>query len=119
MNKRIKVTMIVLLFFIIITITNICYGKSYSIDDMNIEATILEDGSVSVKQEINVYSIEDNNDLKSWGHGNYNGFSQIISNNHANFKTKNVRSGEFVAARLMFDLDSIPFCTKTSGILVI
>ena len=52
MNKILKINLLFILFFMIISITNICYGKSYSIDDMNIEATILDDGSVSVKQTI-------------------------------------------------------------------
>lgn len=247
MNKRIKIFILFFLFIIITAVTNNCYGKSYSIDNMNIEATILEDGSVSVKQEIqytfkgqyngvyitipyelndkeydsfrnqgelkdslytnsgveikkveigqielplinyastapsNVYSVIDensekilkifsssynetknfqieyilknvcvkhedvgelyynfiggrwdttiknlnidvylntnNSNLSIWGHGNYNGFSEIISSSHAIFKTQNVRPGEYVGARLMFDIESIPFCTKTSGIM--
>ena len=246
MNKILKINLLFILFFMIISITNICYGKSYSIDDMNIEATILDDGSVSVKQTIeynfkgqyngiyidipteidskeydsyrtqgelkdslyinsgveiikisqglnefskvsyaqigdsNVYttaiengfkklkifspSIDEkksfeieyilknvcvkhedvgefywnfiggnwevpinklnvdvyldasNTDLKIWGHGNYNGFSQIISNNHASFVTKDVRKGEYVAVRMAFDLNCIPNCNKFSGI---
>lgn len=65
---------------------------------------------------IDVYLDEYNANLKIWGHGNYNGYSKIISPNHANFKTSDVRQGEYVAVRMLFDSDSIPNSTKLSEI---
>lgn len=65
---------------------------------------------------IDIYLNSGNTSLKIWGHGNYNGMSKLISNNHANFKTSDVRKGEYVATRLVFDTNSIPDATKLSGI---
>lgn len=246
MNKRLKFWLVIFLFTVAIAIGNCCYGKSYSIDNMDIQATIESDGSVNVKQKMTYtfegnyngvyvtipYALEDseydayreqstlkdslynnsgveiheisssnvmftkqdlaengqngvysvarengilkvkifspskdetknfelnytlqdvcvkhddvgelyynfiggswdetiknlnidiyvnpaNTNLKIWGHGNYNGVSTIQSNSHANFKTSQVKPNEYVAVRMLFDLNCIPNCTKTSGI---
>lgn len=246
MNQRLKIKLTLFLFILLIAIANVCYAKSYSIDNIDIEATIQEDGSVTVKQnmtytfkgqyngiyvsipyeiddaeydsfrqqgelkdslynpsgvtidaislngkafekrtsasngassvyttsgkdgiltikmfspsvdetktfeinytlhnvcvkhedvgelyynfiggewdqtienlKINVYLKNSNTNLKIWGHGNYNGISQIISDQQALFKTSDVRPGEYVAVRMLFDKDCIPNAVKTSGI---
>lgn len=246
MNKRLKISLTMVLFFVAICLCNSCYGKSYSIDNIDMQAMILENGSVNIKQKmtysfkgdfngiyvtipykmndaeydsfreqstlkdslynhsgvtINSISLDDepfmknasasngdsyvyttdiigemmqvkmfspsrdetktfelnytlknvcikhndvgelyynliggkwdktiknlnidiylnqaNTNLKIWGHGNYNGVSEIVSNNHAKFKTSDVRPGEYVAVRMLFDLECIPNATKTSNI---
>ena len=77
MNKRLKnniskLLIISIFFILIILINDNSYAKSYSIENMNIQATILEDGSVNVKQ-----------DIKYKFNGNYNGIYITIP---CNFK---------------------------------
>ena len=68
------------------------------------------------KLNIDVYIPANKSEIKVWGHGPYNGKSEIISNTHANFKVNNVQAGEYVAARVLFDNSNIPNSTKKSGI---
>ena len=68
------------------------------------------------KLNIDIYLPENNEQIYVWGHGPYNGQSKIINNTHANFKVKNVKSGQYVAARLVFDNSNIPEATKLSKI---
>ena len=42
MNRRIKIVLISFLFFILLTISNNCYGKSYSIDNIDMQVKIEE-----------------------------------------------------------------------------
>ena len=44
------------------------------------------------------------------------GVSKIIDNTHCNFKVKNVRPGEFVATRVLFDNSNIQNSIKMSNI---
>lgn len=70
-------------------------------------------------KELNINVLLPNNtkDIKIWGHGPYNGESKIISNQNANFKVQNVKPGQYVAARVMFNNEeNIPASTKTSGV---
>ena len=48
--------------------------------------------------------------------GHIIGVSKIIDNTHCNFKVKNVRPGEFVATRVLFDNSNIQNSIKMSNI---
>ena len=50
--------------------------------------------------------------LYAFGHGPYNGKVTIESSNKVNFKVKNVKKGEYVAARVVFDKDNIKNSAK-------
>ena len=65
---------------------------------------------------IDIYLPLNQSEIKVWGHGPYNGKSEIISNTHANFKVKDVQAGEYVAARVLFDNSNIPNSIKKSGL---
>lgn len=55
-------------------------------------------------------------DLKIFGHGPYNGTCQIVSPTQVNLSVTNVKPGQYVAARVLFDNKNIINTTKTSGI---
>ena len=65
---------------------------------------------------IDIYLPTNTKELNVWGHGPYNGESKIISNSHANFKVTNIKPGQYVAARVLFDNSNIPNATKLSNI---
>ena len=65
---------------------------------------------------IDIYLPNNNNEINIWGHGPSNGTSKIISNNHASFKVSDVKPGQYVAARLIFDLSNIEEAVKYSRI---
>ena len=65
---------------------------------------------------IDIYIPENTTQIHIWGHGPYNGTSKIISNSHANFQVKNIKAGQYVAARVLFDNSNIPYCQKVSNI---
>ncbi len=68
------------------------------------------------KLNIDIYLNQNKEEIKIWGHGPYNGISEIISPNHANFKVEDIKKGQYVATRIMFNKDNIINSTKTSGI---
>ena len=55
-------------------------------------------------------------DLYAYGHGPYNGTVDIISKNKVNLKVKNVKKGQYVAARVIFNKQNIEECTKNISI---
>lgn len=63
---------------------------------------------------IDIYLPNNQKAINIWGHGPSNGVSEIMSNNHASFKVSNVKPGQYVAARVIFDLSNIPDSTKLS-----
>lgn len=65
---------------------------------------------------IDIYLPMNTEGINVWGHGPYNGKCKIISNSHANFKVKNVKPGQYVAARVLFDNYNIQNATKISNI---
>lgn len=66
------------------------------------------DWDVPIKNlNIDIYLPNNHGELYIWGHGPYNGVSKIVSNQHANFKVSNIGKGQYVAARLMFDANSL------------
>ena len=66
------------------------------------------------KLNIDIYLPQNQNNIEVWGHGPYNGKSKIINNTHANFKVENVKPGQYVATRVLFDNNNIPNSTKLS-----
>ena len=68
------------------------------------------------KLNIDIYLPNNNSEIKIWGHGPYSGKSEIIDNRYANFKVTNVRPGQYVAARILFDKQNIIDSTKESKI---
>lgn len=72
---------------------------------------------VTIKNlNLDIYVPLNQNEMQVWGHGPYNGSSRIISKTHAKFKAKNVKSGQYVAARVLFDTDSIANSMKISNV---
>ena len=72
---------------------------------------------VNIKNlNIDVYLPNNREEIYIWAHGPLNGISRIISNQHANFKVDNVRKGQYVAARLIFNNSNISSSTKLSNI---
>ena len=65
---------------------------------------------------IDIYIPQNQNQIEVWGHGPYNGKSKIVSKTHANFKVENVKPGQYVASRVLFDSQSIPNSPKLSNI---
>ena len=65
---------------------------------------------------IDIYLPYNKSEIKIWGHGPYNGQSKIISNTHANFKVNDIKKGQYVSARVIFDNSNIANSTKKSGI---
>ena len=55
-------------------------------------------------------------DLYAFGHGPYNGVVTIISKKHINFKVNNIKKGQYVAARVVFNKENIINSTKTTSI---
>lgn len=55
-------------------------------------------------------------DLKIFAHGPYHGTCKIISKNQVNLQVTNVKPGQYVAARVLFNNQNIANATKTSGI---
>lgn len=51
-------------------------------------------------------------DLYAFGHGPYNGVVTIVSENKVNFKIDNVKKGQYVAARVLFNKDNIRNSSK-------
>ena len=68
------------------------------------------------KLNIDIYTPNNKETLKIWGHGPDNGVSKIIDNTHSNFKVTNVATGKYVAARLLFDKENIKNSTKISNL---
>lgn len=68
------------------------------------------------KLNIDIYLPQNKESLQVWGHGPYNGQSKIMDSTHANFKVKNVKPGQYVAARVLFPNENIPNSTKLSNI---
>ena len=72
---------------------------------------------VTIKNlNIDIYLPNNNSEINIWGHGPYNGKSSIIDNTHANFKVTNVKPGQYVASRILFDNSNILNSTKESRI---
>lgn len=55
-------------------------------------------------------------DIYIWGHGPLTGSSKIVSKKQANFKVDNVKKGQYVATRVMFDNSNIANSKKLSNI---
>ncbi len=68
------------------------------------------------KVNIDIYLKNNKDKINIWGHGPYNGQSKIIDNTHANFQVSNVKPGQYVAARIIFDKENISESTKNSNI---
>jgi len=68
------------------------------------------------KLNIDIYLPQNEQEIQIWGHGPYNGNSRIVDNTHANFKVENVKRGQYVAARILFDNSNIPSSRKLSNI---
>lgn len=65
---------------------------------------------------IDIYLPKNENEILVWGHGPLNGESKILSDKHASFKVTNIKPGEYVATRMVFDKNNISQSTKYSGI---
>lgn len=65
---------------------------------------------------IEIYLPDNQTELKIWGHGPDNGTSEIIDNTHARFTVTNVATGQYVAARLVFDNTNIANTQKKSNL---
>lgn len=59
---------------------------------------------------------ENKESIYVFGHGPYNGVSQIISENRVNFKVTNIQKGQYVATRVLFPTQNIEKSNKTSNI---
>lgn len=58
---------------------------------------------------------QDEKSLKIFGHGPYQGTASIISKNHIKLNVTNVKPGQYVAARVVFDLSNISSASKSSN----
>lgn len=65
---------------------------------------------------IDVYIPENTEEINIWAHGPYNGQSKIINNTHSNFQVKDVKSGQYVSVRVLFNNNNIPYSQKLSHI---
>ena len=65
---------------------------------------------------IDIYLPSNENEILIWGHGPLNGESEILSSKHASFRVADVKPGQYVAARVVFDKNNIPESKKYSGI---
>ena len=65
---------------------------------------------------IDIYLPNNENEILIWGHGPLNGESEILSSKHASFRIADVKPGQYVAARVVFDKNNIPESKKNSGI---
>ena len=68
------------------------------------------------KLNIDIYIPQNTEEINIWGHGPYNGKSKIINNTHSNFKVENIKPGQYVAARVLFDNSNIPYAKKLSHV---
>lgn len=68
------------------------------------------------KLNIDIYLLQNQKPIEIWGHGPYNGQSKIINNTHSNFEVQNIKPGQYVAARILFDNSNIPNSQKLSHI---
>ena len=68
------------------------------------------------KLNIDIHLPKNNNPINIWGHGPYNGSSEIVNNTYANFIANNVKPGQYVAARVIFDKSNIINSTKLSNV---
>ncbi len=68
------------------------------------------------KLNIDIFIPNNKTQLNIWGHGPYEGESKIINNTHANFAVNNVKPGQYVAARVLFDNSNIALSNKLSKI---
>lgn len=68
------------------------------------------------KLNIDIFLPENEGQLYIWGHGPYQGKSKIVDNTHANFQVENIKPGQYVATRLMFENSNIPDATKLSKV---
>lgn len=97
------------------TITNLCV-RHEDIGELYYNF-IGGEWDVDIKNlNIDVYLPNNKDEIYIWAHGPLNGVSEIITNQHANFKVENVRKGQYVATRLIFNNDNISQSTKTSNI---
>lgn len=68
------------------------------------------------KLNIDIHIPQNDKPINIWGHGPYNGSSKIVNNTYANFVVDNVKPGQYVAARVIFDNSNIINSTKLSNI---
>lgn len=66
------------------------------------------------KLNIDIYIPENTEEINIWAHGPYNGISKIIDNTHSNFKVENIKPGQYVATRILFNNSNIPYSEKLS-----
>lgn len=70
-------------------------------------------------KKLNIDVVLPNNQSKenlyAFGHGPYNGVVTIESPNKVNFKVNNVKNGQYVAARVVFDKSNIKNSAKLSN----
>ncbi len=66
---------------------------------------------------IDVFLPENNSELMVWGHGPSQGTSKIVNQNQVNFSIRDVKKGQYVAGRVLFDLSNISDSTKTSNLV--
>ena len=69
------------------------------------------------KLNIDIYLPQNQSKIEIWGHGPYNGKSKIVDNTHANFKVQDVKPGQYVAARVLFDNSNIANSKKMSHLV--
>ena len=75
------------------------------------------DWQCSIKNlDIDIFLPNNQEDIKIWGHGPDNGYSKIIDNTHAYFNVKNVPTGKYVAARVVFNKSNILNTAKKSNL---
>ncbi len=68
------------------------------------------------KLNIDIYIPGNTEEINIWAHGPYNGVSKIIDNSHSNFKVENIKPGQYVATRVLFNNSNIPYAEKLSYI---
>ena len=70
------------------------------------------------KLNIDIYlpNNQSRENLYVFGHGPYNGKSQIISESKVNFKVENVKKGQYVATRVLFPTQNIANSDKTTNL---
>lgn len=75
------------------------------------------DWQCSIKNlDIDIFLPNNKEEIKIWGHGPDNGYSKIIDNTHAYFNVKNVATGKYVAARVIFNKSNIQNSQKKSNL---
>ncbi len=80
-NSIFKLSIMIIFFILTAVISNNSYAKSYSIENMNIQATILDDGDVNIKQSI-TYKFD----------GSYNGIYITIPCNFSDIQRDEANS---------------------------